>query len=681
MSQDQNASQQEYQQLVELIREHDRKYYQDSSPAVSDAEYDALRQRLEKIEELYPELKTDDSPSQKVGYKIKEGFRKVRHQRPMLSLSNAFSHADIIEFVKRVQKFLNISDIPSICLEPKIDGVSFSAIYQDGKLSIGATRGDGEEGEDITDNLRAIDGFPTKLIGDFPAYLEVRGEVYMPNYEFALFNQRQVSLKQKVFANSRNAASGSLRQLDTSITASRPLSYFVYQLASEDIEVGQFETLKKLAEFGFNINDLTMRSSDLKEMEDYYNKLSEKRYELPYDIDGLVYKVNDISLQKRLGYVARSPRFAVAHKFPSQEAKTKLLDIKVQVGRTGALTPVAELAAINIGGVVVERASLHNEDEIKRLDVRIGDVVVVARAGDVIPKVVRVDKEKREGNLAEFIFPIRCPICDSPAVRSDDEAVRRCIAGIKCEAQKLANLKHFVSRKAFDIVGLGDKQIELFYKLNLIRDFVDIFRLEQRQEDCKIEIKKLEGFAEKSWDNLKTSIEQSRKVELANFLFALGIRYVGENTAKLLAKNFGSYKKFAEVLSSVDQDYLGAREILTNISGIGAKATEAIIEFYKDSYLANMLESLVSELEIQDHIANEQHSKITGKVIVFTGSLQKQTRSEAKSIAETLGAKVASAISKNTDFVVAGEAAGSKLKKAQQLNIKIIDEDEWLDLV
>lgn len=673
---------QRYQKLVADITHYDQKYYQDSDPEISDSEYDGLRSALEIIELQYPDIRQTNSPTMKVGFKLKDGFTKVRHKTSMLSLSNAFSFADLEAFIKRIQKFLNVTFFPEICAEPKIDGVSFSALYKNGKLILGATRGDGVEGEDITENLHAIDVFPKFLQGNYPDLIEVRGEIYMGKKDFIILNEKQAEIGGKIFANPRNSASGSLRQLDPAVTKARALNYFVYQVIDvENIGNGQYEVLQSLESYGFKINPLTKKFSDLDFLYRFYEDISENRYELDYDIDGMVYKVNDISLQKRLGYVARSPRHSIAHKFPAVSAQTKLLDITVQVGRTGALTPVAELEPINIGGVVVARASLHNEDEIIRKDIRIGDVVTVERAGDVIPKVTSSCSEKRNVDLQQFSFPVNCPVCGALATRGDDEVVRRCIGGIKCNAQKIASLKHFVSRKAFDIEGLGIRQIELFCQLELITNYLDIFTLESRQKESLTRIENLDGFGDKSINNLFAAIRERRIISLERFLFALGIRHVGENTAKLLAKNFVSYANFKKTVDLAKHGDFLAKAEFTNIDGLGEKATDAILIFYSDSYLYEMLVNLEEQLDIEKYADDSVESEISGKIIVFTGALIKQTRNEAKARAEKLGAKVASAISGNTDFVVAGDAAGSKLEKAKGLGVKVISEEEWINLI
>jgi DNA ligase (NAD+) len=677
-------------ELYKLIDKHDAAYYQKDAPHISDAEYDLLRRELEEIEELYPKLISKDSPTQKVGYKVSEGFNKVTHKSPMLSLSNAFSEEDIDDFLEKIKRFLAIKpseEIEIIC-EPKIDGASFAAIFKNGEFHVASTRGDGYVGEDITENVRTIKGFPltlksSDLLADnVPETLEVRGEIYMSKEEFSRLNQEQEKLGKKLFANPRNAAAGSLRQLDSNITASRNLSYFIYALGKEnnDFAQNQNEAFERLAQYGFKVNPLTKIATNRKEILKLYKQIGEHRYNLSYDIDGMVYKVNDFALQERLGTIARSPRWAIAHKFPAEQAVTRLEKITIQIGRTGALTPVANLVPINVGGVMVGRATLHNQDEIERKDIRENDIVTLQRAGDVIPQIVKVDKSKRGKNSQKFIFPKNCPACGHLAVREEGEAIMRCINSA-CEAQIVERLKHFVSKNAFDIEGLGEKQIEEFYEKGLIANPLDIFTLEARDKEDGEQIRNFEGWGVKSTDNLFKNIEKKRHIAFERFLFALGMRYLGQTTARTLALNYLSYvawfKKMCLIIDEESNEY----QNLININGVGNKVGQAIMHYFADSSNVEFLEKLATQLDIIDFVPPKNDSAIAGKIIVFTGSLEKQTRQEAKARAESLGAKVSNSISKNTDILIAGADSGSKLKKAKELGLNIINEEEWLALL
>ncbi len=661
---------QEWQKLAEEIRRHDALYYQEDRPIISDGEYDKLRRRLEELEKQFPELQTPDSPTQKVGAEPLAKFAKVKHSVPMLSLANAFSEEDVREWDARNKKFLGLPESENISYiyEPKIDGLSFSARYESGKFVLGLTRGDGEVGENITDNLATI--LPLELKGDFPQILEVRGEVYMTHANFAELNST-LDEKDK-FANPRNAAAGSLRQKDASITASRKLSYFIYAVVMPAEAGIQSETglLKEIENLGLcvikheqlnNINSILA----------HYEKSQANRANLPYDIDGLVYKINDLELRKRLGELARSPRWAIAHKFPAEQAVTVVEAIDIQVGRTGTLTPVARLKPITVGGVVVSNATLHNEDEINRKDIRTHDTVVVQRAGDVIPQVVSVILEKRPVDSKIYEFPTTCPVCGSHAVREEGEVARRCTGGLTCDAQLVERIRHFVSRGALDIEGLGEKQIEAFWKDGLIKNIADIFALKDRAE----EIEKREGWGKKSMDNLLVAIEKSRFVSLEKFIYSLGIRHVGEVTAKLLAREYVSAENFINAMKNF------APDALLNINGIGSVVAQSLADFFAEAHNVEIVEKLISELKIADAKLAQNNSPVSGKTVVFTGSLLKMTRAEAKERAENLGAKVASSVSAKTDFVVAGADAGSKLKKASELGVRILTEDEWLELV
>lgn len=677
----------QHARLANEIREHDRRYYQQDDPLISDAEYDALRRELEALEAAHPELVTPDSPTQKVGAAPSEAFSKVKHRVPMLSLANAFSAEDVAEFVERIQRFLNLSESDSLALvaEPKIDGLSFSARYERGVLVQAATRGDGEVGEDITANIKTLQDLPHRLTGaHIPDVLEVRGEVYMDKRDFAALNARHAELGKKTFANPRNAAAGSLRQLDASITAERRLRYFVYGWGevSDAAFLGNshkafLETLRD--QFGFCINP-HMDWLPLTELPARYEDFVTRRATLDYEIDGLVYKVDDLALRERLGQVARAPRWAIAHKFPAEQATTRLEAIDIQVGRTGALTPVARLAPVAVGGVMVSNATLHNEDEIKRKDIRVGDTVVIQRAGDVIPQVVRVELDKRPPDSAPFPFPTACPVCDSELTREEGEAVWRCSGGLVCEAQAKERLKHFVARGAFDIDGLGDKQIEAFWEDGRIRTPADIFTLQVRERDSFTPLRLKEGWGEQSARNLFEAIEQRRTIPLARFIYALGIRHIGAETAKLLARSYGSFAAWqAAMIAAHDHDE--AREALLAIDGIGAVVAQSVIDFFHEPHNRDALDSLVSQLHIEDAEAVASDSPVAGKTVVFTGTLSRMSRAEAKAQAERLGAKVAGSVSAKTDYLVAGEAAGSKRKKAESLGVTILEEEEWLEMI
>ncbi len=671
------------EELKAQIRHHNEKYYQDEKPEISDAEYDKLMIELQKLETENPELLTADSPTQKVGAKPLEKFEKVRHAKPMLSLGNAFSIEDVSDFLTRAKKFLGIDDAENteVFCEPKIDGLSFTARYENGKLVLAATRGDGEEGENVTQNISTIHSLPKNLKRNFPQILEVRGEIYLSHKEFERINKERLEEGDEVFANPRNAASGSIRQLDSEITKSRRLQYFVYGWGevSEEKWNSQSEAIEYFKESGFTINERSKLRRNISEIEEYYKNLYELRPDLDYDIDGLVYKINSIKLQERLGFVARAPRWAIAHKFPAEQGKTKIEDITIQVGRTGALTPVAELTPINIGGVLVKRATLHNRDEIERKDIRIGDTVVLQRAGDVIPQVVSVDLEKRTDSK-EFTFPDKCPVCSSPAVRENDDAVTRCSGGISCAAQAVEYLKHFISRDAFDIEGLGKKQVEKFYEKEILREPADIFTLEERNNEIHLE--KWEGYGETSVTKLFASINTRRKIGVDKFIYSLGIRHIGQENAKLLAKNYISFQEFFESAKKINDIAFAEYNEMLNIDGLGEKIIRSVALFFSNEKHIKIVENLLRQIEVEDFKKSENSdSELAGKSIIFTGTLAKLTRAEAKAMAEKAGAKVVSAISSKTDYLIAGEDAGSKLKKATQLEIKIISEDEFLTLI
>lgn len=677
----------EIAKLSDEIRAHDKRYYQQDAPSISDGEYDALRQRLEALEKQFPELVTPDSPTQKVGAAPAEGFGKVRHSKPMLSLDNAFTEEDVREWDARIRDFLKLGadeELKYIC-EQKIDGLSFSARYENGVLVQGLTRGDGEFGEDITENLKKI--MPDRLYTS-PKLLEVRGEVYMRHQDFRKLNEARVLSGESEFANPRNAAAGSLRQLDASVTASRNLSYFVYSWAdiSDDVKTHNSD-MKFMLELhsmglktfvtGNDARDIYYQwTSSIDTLLEYYQEVQALRAQLDHDIDGIVYKVDNLELRERLAFKARSPRWAIAHKFPAEQAVTKIEAIEIQVGRTGTLTPVARLTPITVGGVVVSNATLHNEDEIARKGVRVGDMVTIQRAGDVIPQVVGVREDMARG-AEDYVFPTTCPACGAHAVREEGEVARRCTGGLTCPAQAVERLKHFVSRDAMDIDGLGAKQVEAFYTEGMIANPADIFTLEARDAEGLSRLKNREGWGEKSASNLFASIEKAKTVTLARFIFALGIRHVGEETAKLLAKNFISFAAWREAVASDT-----AREQLLAIDGIGETVAEALIQFFIEPHNAELLEKLSSILTITDYLPPARlDSAVAGKTVVFTGTLERIGRKEAKSQAEALGAKVASSVSKKTDYVIAGADAGSKLKDATALGVTVLSEDEWLTMI
>jgi DNA ligase (NAD+) len=676
------SAQSRHRALSEQIRAHDARYYQEDAPTITDAEYDLLRRELEALEAENPQLITPDSPSQTVGAAPVEAFGKVKHSVPMLSLGNAFSDDDVRDFMERIQRFLGLDESANIALtaEPKIDGLSFSARYADGVFVQGATRGDGEVGEDITANLKTF--LPQQLQGGgWPKLLEVRGEVYMDKRDFAALNDAQIAADKKPFANPRNAAAGALRQLDASITAARKLRYFVYGWGelSAEIAATQHEAISQFLHWGLQVNPLMKICKNAQELLAHYEHIARERTNLPYEIDGVVYKVNRLDYQARLGKVARAPRWSIAHKFPAEQAETTLEMIEIQVGRTGALTPVARLTPVNVGGVVVSNATLHNEDEIARKDIREGDAVIIQRAGDVIPQVVRVLHEKRAEKSVPFHFPRRCPVCDSDVSREEGEAVWRCTGGLICAAQATERLKHFVSRGAFDIDGLGDKQIEMFWSDGQIKTPADIFALASQDAQSLTPLRNREGCGETSARNLFDAIERARKVPLARFIYALGIRHVGIETAKLLARNYVTYAAFEAAMLQMAHGDEAQQEALLAIDGIGPMVVKSVQAFFHEAHNREVLKALEKELTIQDAEAVKSDSAIAGKTVVFTGTLTQMSRAEAKAQAERLGAKVSGSVSAKTDFLVAGDAAGSKRKKAEALGVKILSEQEWLD--
>jgi len=675
-----------YSELVKKIRRHDTAYHTKDTPEISDAKYDALRHELNALETKFPALITPDSPSQTVGAPVAQGFKKVEHAVSMLSLSNAFSKEDVDDFLARIRRFLNLNpdDIVTIFAEPKIDGVSCSLRYEKGVLVQAATRGDGAVGEDITENIQNIKDIPHILTGDVPDILEVRGEVYMTRKGFLELNQKQTLANEKLFANPRNAAAGSLRQLNPKITASRPLRMFSYALGdiSAPIATTQSGIRTRLKNWGFLVTDPIALCQNSDEIMAYYDKIQNQRADIDYDIDGIVYKVEDLHYQTRLGFVSRAPRWATAHKFPAEQAETILKSISIQVGRTGVLTPVAELEPVNVGGVMVSRATLHNEDEIERKGVRVGDHIIVQRAGDVIPQVVRPVIEKRLAQSEPFVFPDKCPECDSLAIREESEVAKRCTGGLICPAQAVERLKHFVSKNAFDIDGLGKRTIEDFFEAGVIKTPVDIFRLRQINEDLEPPIDQRDGWAALSVKNLFQAIDDKRNVALGRFIYALGIRQIGQATAKRLAATYESFDNWkAQMIASHIRES-DAENTLLAIEDIGPSARDDLTAFFAEEHNMTVLDALYAELVIAPFIqADTSNSPVAGKVVVFTGKLIKMGRNEAKANAEVLGCKVTGAISAKTDYLIAGADAGSKLKKATALGVTVLSEDEWIDLI
>jgi len=676
----------EHQQLATQIGHHDALYHQKDAPEVSDAEYDALRARLNALETGFPTLITKDSPSQKVGYTVSSGFQKIKHAQPMLSLSNVFTDEDVNDFMNRIRRFLNMSPATELVViaEPKIDGLSCSLRYRNSILEYAATRGDGETGEDITDNVKTIADIPHSLPMNAPEIVEIRGEIYMRRDDFQGLNQKQKDAGEKIFANPRNAAAGSLRQLDAKITAQRPLKFFAYALGetSQDISDTQAGIRQQLKEWHFPITNPVVLASSAHDLIAYHNDISQKRIDIPYDIDGIVYKINELELQKRLGFISRAPRWATAHKFPAEQAETILKNITIQVGRTGTLTPVAELEPVNVGGVIVSRATLHNEDEIKRKDVRVGDHIIIQRAGDVIPQVVRSLLDKRSQDSAPYLFPSHCPKCGSIALQEDGEVARRCTGGLVCSAQAVERLKHFVSKNAFDIDGLGTKIILQFYEEGLIKNPADIFCLEQKNETLQPPLQERKSWGKLSTQNLFQAISEKREISLDRFIYALGIRQIGLATAKRLAANYISFAQLQQKMIDAQIPLSQAFEDLINIEDIGPAVARDLMHFFAEEHNVSVLDDLQQHLRILDYNAPDIIvSAVTGKTVVFTGKLEKMGRSEAKAQAENLGAKVSGSISKKTDILIAGTDAGSKLKKAQALNITVLSEDEWLELI
>ena len=688
----------EHARVEAELKKHDEAYYQKDAPSVTDVEYDALRRRYEDIEAKFPDLRTLDSLSRKVGAAPARGFAKVRHTVPMLSLQNAFNDEDVADFVGRIRRFLNLKDDGPVVFtaEPKIDGLSMSLRYENGELVRAATRGDGAEGEDVTANIKTIKEIPHQLKGkNVPDVTEIRGEVYMTKADFLALNKRQAEAGDQVFANPRNSAAGSLRQKDASITASRTLHFFAYAWGemSEMPSEKHSGMLKWLGQCGFKVNPLWKLCKSVEDMLAYHASIGEQRAELDYDIDGVVYKLDDLALQERLGFVSRSPRWAIAHKFAAEQATTVLKGIDIQVGRTGALTPVAKLEPVTVGGVVVQNATLHNEDYIKGIgndgqpirggvDIRIGDTVIIQRAGDVIPQVVNVVLDKRPKSAKPFPFPTVCPACGSHAVREEGEAVKRCTGGLICPAQQVERLRHFVSRNAFDIEGFGEQQVEAFFADGLVMSPADIFTLERRDKRAEKKLMEREGYGETSVRNLWDAINARRTIALNRLIYALGIRHIGESNARLIARHYGAIEVLRKAMKEAGKGKdTEAYEDLNAVEGIGEIVADAFVEFFKEPRNNEAVDQLLKEIEVAPMEAVKRDTPVAGKTVVFTGALEKMTRDEAKAMAERLGAKVSGSVSKKTDLVVAGPGAGSKLAEAKKHGVKTLTEDEWFDLI
>jgi len=691
----------EHVRLTLEIERHDRAYYQDDAPKISDAEYDALRQRFNAIEARFPEFVTGASPSQKVGAAPSGKFKKVRHAVPMLSLDNAFAEEDVLDFVGRIRRFLKLSDDDSIdfSAEPKIDGLSMSLRYEGGELVTAATRGDGAEGEDVTANIRTIEDVPKKLKGrNVPDICEVRGEVYMTKKAFLALNKKQVEAGETPFANPRNSAAGSLRQKDASITASRPLGFFAYAWGEmtelpADTQSGMIGWFERC---GFSTNPLTKICHSVEQLIAFHRKIEKQRSHLDYDIDGVVYKVDRLDWQERLGFVSRTPRWGIAHKFPAERAITVLRDIEIQVGRTGSFTPVGKLEPVGVGGVIVQNVTLHNEDYIKGIggdgeqlregrDIRIGDTVVIQRAGDVIPQVVDVVLDKRPKDAKAYHFPRKCPcplhtdVVREETAAGEEGSRARCTGEFACPFQKIEHLKLFASRRAFDIEGLGEKQITYFFEQEWVREPADIFTLPAR--NAKLKLEQIEGYGETSVRNLFAAIEERRRISLERFIFALGMRHVGETTALALARGYGSWQAFHDACLKVTHDDEEAVAEMDALDQIGDTVIASIKAYFGESHNRGIVERLTKEVTILDAEKPKSNSAIAGKTVVFTGSLEKMTRDEAKAMAERLGAKAAGSVSKKTDYVVAGPGAGSKLAEAKKHGVEVLTEDEWLKMV
>ncbi len=674
-----DALKQQIEDLAHEIRYHDDLYYNHDAPAISDAAYDALRQDYLALIKAHPELTPADDPAQTVGANGLGAFAEVKHLERMMSLDNAFTEEDLEQFLERNARFLNttVERLFPIVAELKIDGLSGSLRYENGQLTVAATRGNGEVGENITANIETISSIPKRLPAGCPPLIEVRGEVYMDRHDFEQLNQQQQASNQKPFANPRNAAAGSLRQLDPRVTATRPLKFFAYGVHNEQpLNVTKYaDIMRTLQDWGFGVEPYRKECHSLKDMVSFYNEILTQRPDIPFEIDGIVYKINDLALQQRLGAVTRFPRYAIAHKFPAAQAITRLNNITIQVGRTGTLTPVAELEPVGIGGVMVARATLHNSDELARKNIAVGDMVKVQRAGDVIPQVVEVTQKSPQAQ--PFQFPTACPVCDSEVLRLPDQAAHKCLGGLACEAQALQSLKHFVSKDCFDIDGLGIKNMEHFYNLGLIKTPADIFTLEARNADVETPIEQQEGWGKKSADNLFAAINKRRTLPLHRFVNALGIPLIGAQTAKVLAKRFETIEALLTVMEKGYDPASKAYQQLIEIDGIGEQMVTALTHFYHEAHNRTIVDALLQHVTVEPVVANVVTSALGGKTIVFTGTLQTLSRAEAKAQAERLGAHVAGSVSSKTDIVVAGEAAGSKLRKAEALGLTIWSEDDW----
>ncbi|MEL7109315.1 MAG: NAD-dependent DNA ligase LigA [Pseudomonadota bacterium] len=683
----------ELARLVTEIKLADASYYSDDNPHLTDAEYDGLRRRNLEIEARFPHLKRSDSPSDRVGVAVSDGFGKIEHGAPMLSLDNAFSDEDVHDFADRIRRFLGLEAETELAItaEPKIDGLSLSLTYENGKLQKAATRGDGRVGEDVTANARTLSDVPENLAGSgWPDRIEIRGEVYMADADFLALNAQEEAAGRKLYMNPRNAAAGGLRQKDPSVTAKRPLKFYAYAWGevSAPFAETQTEAVQSLADWGFQTNDLFHAHASVEGLLAAYRDMVQRRANLGYDIDGVVYKVDRLDWQQRLGQVSRFPRWAIAHKFPAEKAITTLEAIDIQVGRTGSLTPVARLTPVTVGGVVVSNATLHNEEEIERLDVRVGDQVEIQRAGDVIPQVLRVLDPERTNRSPKFEMPHYCPECGSAAVRELDDkgkedVRRRCTGGLICPAQVKERLKHFVSRKALDIDGLGAKQIELFYDRGIVSAPQHIFQLPERIEAAGHDpLSTWEGFGDVSANKLLAAIDERRNAPFARLLNGLGIRHVGQTTSDLFSRTFVQWETFWNMVEQARDAPCGEAELaLTSIDGIGTAAVGALTAFASEPHNQDMMRDLLSQITVLDGEAPAHESPVSGKTVVFTGSLEAMTRDEAKARATSLGAKVSGSVSGRTDILVAGPAAGSKLKKAQDLGVTVMTEAEWIDLI
>ena len=689
----------EIEELIIEINKHNIAYYNKDAPLITDAEYDQLFHRLKNLEEAYPKYAFSDSPTQKIGSKPLDFFTKHEHKTPMLSLGNAFSQQDVQDFMDRVLRFLKHDEPLEYYLEPKIDGVSISLTYENGKLVSASTRGDGREGENVTDNIKTIKSIPTQ-IQNAPEFIEIRGEIFIEKGDFAKLNEQQKQNNLQVFANARNFASGSLKQLDSRVTAARPLKYFMYSAVSSDTPIAatQEEVIKKLKEFGFVVNDLGKLAQNIDGIIEFYEHVLEIRDDLSYEIDGMVYKINDIKLWDQLGFVGRSPRFAIAHKFPAIVAETRLNDITMQVSRLGTLTPVAELEPINIAGVTVSRASLHNLQDIIRKDIRIGDYVRLQRAGDVIPQIISVNLQKRAAGVEEFKIPNTCPSCDSQVHFNPDEVNIRCY-NVKCPMQRYGAIEHMVSKAALNIDGLGKQQVQFLIDKGMISDAVSLFSLEDRNKAALNKLENMEGWGKRSVEKLFESINKSKSISLSRFIYSLGVRNTGDVFSKIMAREFKTAENFLEKMIELSEICKKRREAaaapvksgddavdnvysqLESIDGIGEKLLLDIGSFFELEENRQEVKDLIAILNIEDYKQNNEQQPLAGKSVVFTGSLEKISRAAAKMQAENLGANVKSSVTSKIDLLIAGEAAGSKLKKAQELGIKIIDEEEWIGIV